>query len=150
MSSRQNEAAKPRAEAAASQQDPKQEGQVVRENSSTSDVSPFATWINGLKVGDEVCVVTSFNLDVIKTVTKVTRTQIQVGPYQKYRKTNGRAVGNTNRWCVPSICKVTDAIRLTVKTNEAIDRLRRVNWLSLPNDVVIAIDDMIAKAREAK
>jgi hypothetical protein len=63
-----------------------------------------SNWLSELKAGDTVIVDSgaSYIEGSVENVEKVTATQIVVGRF-RYRKTDGRQMGNTSRWKHPRL-----------------------------------------------
>ncbi len=71
------------------------------------------SWLNGLDAGDEVGV--SYRHGVrLERVTKVTPTQVVTGR-DRWRKKDGRRVGEYDRWFPPRLVEATEEVRAEVR-----------------------------------
>lgn len=114
-------------------------------------------WLNNLKPGDQViCRSTSIgSMDVVRTVSRVTATQIIVGS-ERYRKVNGRRVGDSSGWHSSWLKEATpeqvERIAHQKRHLELGRRLQDMRWtkLSLPLlEAVVAVLDEHEKESEA-
>lgn len=70
-------------------------------------------WLNGLKAGDEVYVSGRYGaLGSISKVLRTTKTQILISEYDRFRKINGREMGNS--WGARYLSQPTDERRAQI------------------------------------
>ena len=113
-------------------------------------------WLNNLKPGDQViCRSTGIgSMDVVRTVSRVTATQIIVGS-EKYRKVNGRRMGDSgwySSWLKEATPEQVERIAHQRRHLELSRKLEDTRWakLSLPLlEAVAAVLDGHKKESEA-
>lgn len=103
-------------------------------------------WLGGLKVDDDV-VIDGYLFDggVFTRVHRLTLTQIIVGRGRKFRKSDGKEVGETHGF-------TCTRCRIEVPTNRTSEkrmryrlknRIRRISWDGISLDILIRIDAML-------
>lgn len=81
------------------------------------------SWLNGLKAGDTVINAQGHGVEYLRTVDRVTATQILIGT-QKYSKSGGNAIGK-GKWDTNSLVEATPDKIAKIKEVEKCRNLRR-------------------------
>jgi hypothetical protein len=113
----------------------------VQEDRPTSDFP-------AIKVGDEVALYSGHAVGPTTTVvTRLTPTQIVVKGDTRFRRTNGRAVGEQFAWHPAFIAPMTDELRAQIWRTRAIHALKNMDWNRFDDAV---LRDVIARLPKAK
>lgn len=109
-------------------------------------------WLDELKVGDKVLI----NHDKIALVTGETKTQWLVNN-RRFKKNNGRAVGDYDKWRPTYIHQWTqeaeDKIKAEQERKNALYKISCVKWQNVPtetiNQIITFLQEKQAEARNA-
>lgn len=111
-------------------------------------------WLESLKVGDEVAIVSSggwSRMYRFARVERLTNTQIIVAG-TRFKRRNGEEVGHGYRG--DSLEEATAELKAEVeaerKRNNALALLRDVRWRDLNNETMLAVAELVRKAQEVK
>lgn len=102
-------------------------------------------WLGALKVGDKVAT-RRRGEHFIRTVTKVTPRQIVTNNGGRYRRDNGRSIGETSftaEWLYP----VTDEISAEVEHRTLSARLSAMDWSHIPRPTLRAVMALVVRAQ---
>jgi len=97
-------------------------------------------WLNNLKVGDSVVIDAGYNGMSVSVVERITPTRIISKSGGKYRKKNGRAVGDTG-WNPARLREPTDVLLLEIRKKFLCDKLRHIAWEKISVGVLADIYD---------
>ena len=98
-------------------------------------------WRNALKAGDRVCITGRWNPE-LATVTAITPTQVVIG-HTRYRKRDGRAVGESSTWNSTSISPITKDIEESIEHRKLSNRIGRYAWDKCPIEPLRKIADIL-------
>jgi hypothetical protein len=107
-------------------------------------------WLENLKVGDKVALRYGWNGIAIISVIKVTATQIQTNS-GKYRRRDGRQIGETGRFNLNSIEPYTDVIRAEIEEKRMLRAIAEIEFKKLPIETikqVLAIVEPVIEQQE--
>ena len=110
-------------------------------------------WLQSLKAGDEVCTRYGWDGIAFVRVTKVTPTQIEVSGGARYRKKDGREIGNTSRYHFNTIEPVSQAIRDEIEERSMRRRIVNIEFKKLPIETikqVLALVEPVLEEQEKK
>jgi hypothetical protein len=101
-------------------------------------------WISTLAVGSPVVIERGYGRSFLSVdkVTRVTPTQVVIGS-TKFRKSDGKAVGQDDSYFTLRLVEPTPERLKTVRRNTLAEKLARAKWGNLPLEVLEAVEALV-------
>lgn len=97
-------------------------------------------WRSELKAGDEAVVRSGhYSEGQIVKVARVTATQVIINDNLRFRKDNGRKVGESDVWHRTYLEELTDEVRGRIRHASLASALGRIKWEALSLEVLEAV-----------
>lgn len=102
----------------------------------------MSEWLNNLKYGDEVVVISegafTASRSKIARVSRTTATQIILDSGTRFRKADGRRVG-ADSFSTLSLARPTEELRAEICKSALVEKLRRVTWEKMSADTLTKV-----------